>query len=214
MSEQPTTIQIVKYHVPVSVISVVLVAGLVIAGLFGAHTMIRDSKKDQLELVSALSQNNQEVKLLRIIDEKMKMPMETKVLLARTISNMCTVKRIPLELACGIIHVETGGTWKADLTSPMGAIGLWQVIPMYGKAHLRAERIDPTIEALLDPINSTIAGIGMLMDARSMALERGWEKVGEWGVTLAMYNGGPRANKANGYSASVLEAAKLYKPLL
>lgn len=202
-----------RWHLPVSIGSVLAVALLVIAGVFAVYTLIRDAKKDHMELVSALSKNNQEIILLKIIDEKTKLPMETKVLLARTISNMCTLKRVPLDLACGIIHVETGGKWATGEISSAGAVGLWQVMPATGKPYLRAERIDPTKQALMDPINSTIAGVGALVDFHEQALDLGLDRPGEWGVTLAMYNGGPRATKPTGYSKDVLEAAKQYKAL-
>ena len=132
MSEEPTINQVVPlsalkaltpHHIPASIISALVSVLVVLAGLFGAYTMIRNAQKDHMELVVALSQNNQEAILLKIVDEKTSLPMETKVLIARTLRNMVTVKQIPLFLACGIIHVETGGSWRTDLISTAGAVG-------------------------------------------------------------------------------------------
>jgi soluble lytic murein transglycosylase-like protein len=222
MSEEPTINQVVPlsalkaltpHHIPASIISALVSVLVVLAGLFGAYTMIRNAQKDHMELVVALSQNNQEAILLKIVDEKTSLPMETKVLIARTLRNMVTVKQIPLFLACGIIHVETGGSWRTDLISTAGAVGLLQVMPATGKPYLRAERIDPTKKALMDPINSIICGISALADFHDMAVDLGLEKPEQFEVSLAMYNGGPRATKPTAYSKSVIEAAKLYKAM-
>ena len=219
MSEEPTSHQVVPIsilktsHIPSSIISALVSALVVLAGLFGVYTMIRNAQKDHMELVAALSQNNQEAVLLKVVDEKLSLPMETKVLIARTLKNMVTVKQIPLSLACGLIHVETGGTWRTDLISPAGAIGLLQVMPATGKPYLRSERIDPTKKALMDPINSIIAGIGALADFHDMAVDLGLEKSDQYGVSLAMYNQGPKVNRPTQYSKEVLEASKLYKAM-
>ena len=219
MSEEPTIHQVVPVsilktsHIPASIISALVSALVVIAGLFGVYTMIRNAQKDHMELVAALSQNNQEAILLKVVDEKLSLPMETKVLITRTLKNMVTVKQIPLSLACGLIHVETGGTWKTNLTSSAGAVGIMQVMPATAKPYLRTERIDPTKKALLDPINSIIAGIGALADYHDMAVDLGLEKPGQFETSLSMYNQGPRATKPTSYSRDVLEAAKLYKAM-
>ena len=219
MSEEPTIHQVVPVsilktsHIPASIISALVSALVVIAGLFGVYTMIRNAQKDHMELVAALSQNNQEAILLKVVDEKLSLPMETKVLIARTLKNMVTVKQIPLSLACGLIHVETGGTWKTDMTSSAGAVGIMQVMPATAKPYLRTERIDPTRKALMDPINSIIAGIGALADYHDMAVDLGLEKPGQFETSLSMYNQGPRATKPTSYSRDVLEAAKLYKAM-
>lgn len=210
LSDQPNT----RHHfIPASIISALVSAVLVLAGVFAVYTLIRDAKKDHMELVSALSKNNQEVVLLKIIDEKTKLPMETKVLAARTIINMTTVRRIPLDLACGIIDVETGGTWDPTLVSRAGALGWFQVMPATGKAYLRAERIDPTKQALIEPVNNAICGLQALADFHDQALDLELDKPGRWEVTLAMYNQGPKATKGSSYSQAVLEAAKRYKAL-
>ena len=203
----------IKAHIPSSIISAMVSTLVVLAGMFGVYTMLRDAKRDHMELVSALSQNNKEVVLLKVIDDKTNLPMETKVLLTRTIITMTTVKKIPLALACGLIHVETGGTWKPSLVSPKGALGLWQVMWATGKSYLRAERIDPTKAALMDPINSTIAGSGYLADLHDQAVDQGLETPDDYHMSLTMYNVGPSATKPNGYSHDVLEAAKYYKSL-
>ena len=192
-------------------ISPLISAVIVLAGVFAAYTLIRDAKKDHMDLVAALSKNNQEVTLLKIIDERVKAPMETKVAMTRTIITMSALKRLEVSVICGVIEVESG--WQTSLTSNMGAVGIMQVMPATGKAYLRAERIDPTKQALLDPVNNIICGIGCLADFRDQAQDFSLDKPGDYAVALAMYNQGPRAKTATGYSKSVLEAAKRYKTL-
>jgi len=194
-------------------VSPLLSAVIVLAGVFAAYILIRDAKKDHMELVAALSKNNQEVTLLKVIDEKVKVPMETKVAMTRTIISLSTLKRLEVATICGVIEVETGGTWRTDLISNMGAVGIMQVMPATGKSYLRAERIDPTKQALLDPVNNIICGIGCLADYRDQAQDLGLDKPGELGSALAMYNQGPKARSATGYSKSVFEAIKRFKTL-
>lgn len=200
-------------------VSTLVSAVVVLAGIFAVYTLIRDAKKDHMELVAALSKNNQEVTLLKVIDDRVKAPMETKVAMARTIINLTTLKRMDIALVCGVIDVETGGTWKTDQISPVGAVGIMQVMPGTGKPHLRAERIDPTQKALIDPVNNLICGIITLADYRDQTRDLGLDKEGSelttqnFGVTLACYNQGPRARSASPYSAAVLSAAKKFQAL-
>lgn len=208
-----------KLHIATPLATVLLSALVVLGGVAAVYTLIRDAKKDHMELVAALSKNNQEVVLLKCIDDRVNAPMETKVNMTRTIITMAGLKRLDVALICGVIHVETGGTWKTALASPAGAVGLMQVMPATGKAYLRAERIDPTKQALVDPVNNIICGIGALADFRDQAVDLGLDKDGKdltienFGVTLAMYNQGPRGTKPTAYSQTVLAAVKKYKEL-
>ena len=187
------------------------VAMLVLMGLGAVYVLIRDAKKDHMELVAALSKNNQEVTLLRLIDEKVNAPMETKVMMSRTIITLANLKRIPIDLICGVIEVESG--WKLSLVSGAGAVGVMQVMPSTGKSYLRTERIDPSSKTLLDPVNNIICGIGALADFHEQAVDLNYDKPHEYGVTLAMYNQGPRVSKPTQYSKDVLDAAKKYKAM-
>ena len=199
-----------KKHIS-PIVSALVSALVVLAGVFAVYTLIRDAKRDHLQLLAALSKNNQEAVLLNLIDEKVQAPMEIKVAMTRTIISMASVKRIPVSLICGVIDVETGRTWKTDLVSPSGAIGFMQIMPATGRPYLRAERIDPTSVALLDPVNNIICGISVLADYRDQSWELKKEKEGNYGVTLAMYNMGPRATEPTSYSNAVLAAAKIYE---
>lgn len=199
-----------KKHIS-PIVSALVSALVVLGGIFAVYTLIRDAKRDHLQLLAALSKNNQEAVLLGLIDEKVKAPMETKVAMTRTILSMASLKRIPVSIICGVIEVETGKTWKTDLVSPVGAVGFMQIMPATGKPYLRAERIDPTSVALLDPINNIICGISVLADYRDQSWELKREKEGQYGVALAMYNMGPRATSPTTYSHAVLAAAKQYE---
>lgn len=187
------------------------VALLVLAGLGAVYVLIRDAKKDHMDLVAALSKNSQEVTLLKLIDDKVDAPMETKVLMSRTIITMANLKRLPIDLICGVIEVES--KWKLSAVSGAGAVGVMQVMPSTGQAYLRAERIDPSRKALLDPVNNIICGIGALADFHDQAVEFKHDKPNEFGVTLAMYNQGPKVSKPTQYSKDVIEAAKKYKAM-
>lgn len=208
-----------KLHIATPLASILGAALVVLMGVGAVYTLIRDAKKDHMELVAALSKNSQEVALLKIIDDRVDAPMETKVNMTRTIITMAGLKRLDIALICGIIHVETGGTWKTSLVSPVGAVGIMQVMPATGKAYLRAERIDPTSQTLIDPVNNIICGIGALADFHDQAIDSRLDKDGKdltvenFGVTLTMYNQGPKSRAITTYSKDVIAATKKYREL-
>lgn len=206
---------LLKSHHVAPIISVILCGMIVMAGVLSVQNFISSSRRDHMDLVMALSKNSEEAALLKVIDDRMKVPMETKVLLARTIISVASVKRIPLDLVCGLIDVETGQTWNPKQVSKKGARGLFQVMPATGRVYLRAERIDPssTMDALMDPVTSALVGISALADFHEQAVMLHQEHPSEFGVTLAMYNQGPKADAPSQYSKDVMEAAKKFKTM-
>lgn len=202
-----------KGHHLAPVISVLVCAGIVISGVSTVRSFLQNSQREHMDLVMALSKSGEEASLLKVIDEKMNVPMETKVNLARTITTLCTAKRLPVDLMCGVIDVETGGTWNPRLVSPKGARGLLQVMPATGRVYLRAERVDPSdiMESLMDPVTSALVGISVLADYHEQAVLFRQEASTDYGMALALYNEGPKASGISDYSRAVLEAAKKYK---
>lgn len=206
---------LLKSHHTAPIVSVILCGLIVTAGVISVQNFISSSRRDHMDLVMALTKSNEETALLKVIDDRMKVPMETKVILARTIISVASVKRIPLDVICGLIDVETGQTWDPKKISKKGARGLFQVMPATGRVYLRAERIDPTsvVDSLMDPVTSALVGISALADFHEQAVMLKQERPTDFGVTLAMYNQGPKADVPTDYSQSVLEAAKKFKAL-
>lgn len=199
--------------VKINVSSVVINAALLATGLSGMYIVVNTMKianKEQISLLTELSQNK-EASLLKVIDDKMELPIETKVLLARTILQMSQVKKIPVHIICGLIDVETGRTWKHTMTSSAGATGLFQIMTVTAKPYLRSERMEPVTKSLLDPVTSSIVGISYLADCHSHAVEFGLTKEDDYRVALTMYNGGPRfKDPKSSYATSVMECSKQY----
>ena len=63
-------IQPKKLHIAAPLGAILGATIVVLAGVGAVYTLIRDAKKDHMELVAALSKNTQEVVLLKMIDEK------------------------------------------------------------------------------------------------------------------------------------------------
>lgn len=83
---------------------------------------------------------------------------------------------VPLHVALGVAHVETGGTFNPRATSPVGAKGLFQLMPKTAADH---GVTDP-----YDPAQSARAGLEFL--ATLTARYRG-----NLETALAAYNWGP-----------------------
>jgi soluble lytic murein transglycosylase-like protein len=114
---------------------------------------------------------------------------------------------VPLHLALGVAHVETGGTFRPDLTSDRGAQGLFQLMP--GTAR------DLGVTNPMDPAQSARGGLEFL--AHKIAKYRG-----DVEKALAAYNWGPGNVKlkptpaqwpaqVRGYVSKVLRNAQKYK---
>ncbi len=86
---------------------------------------------------------------------------------------------LPAELLA-LVFTESG--CEPSAKSPVGAAGLWQMMPDTGRAyHLNI--VDGTIDERFSPFKSTEAGIRMLADLR--------QKLGSWDLVFASYNLGP-----------------------
>jgi len=86
---------------------------------------------------------------------------------------------LPPELLA-LVFTESG--CEPSAKSPVGAAGLWQLMPDTGRAyHLNI--IEGTIDERFSPFKSTEAGIRMLADLR--------QKLGSWDLVFASYNLGP-----------------------
>lgn len=168
--------------------------------------------------------NSEQTILLKIIDEKIgiKAPVQTKVQLTQTIYSLATIKKIPLNIICGLI--ETESNWTPSVTSDANAKGLMQVLPQYARPYLRYERIEYNPDVLYDPVINSIVGISILADYHAAHVEAGKEKEDDFTITLHSYFWGPentkqlygkqdgRVNIPNmSYPMRVLEKAKYYK---
>lgn len=92
---------------------------------------------------------------------------------------------LDVDLLCATITHESAQTWRPDITSPAGAMGLMQVMPATGMfvAHYEGITWTSPHEVLLDPIYNVRIGTRYLSTMISLyGLEGG----------LAAYNGGER----------------------
>jgi len=114
---------------------------------------------------------------------------------------------VPLHLALGVAHVETGGTFNPRSLSPVGAMGIFQLMPGTAK--------DYGVTSPYDPAQSARGGTEFL--AALIARYRGNVE-----QALAAYNWGPGRVKlkpkpeqwpaqVRGYVAKVLRNARKYK---
>jgi len=126
-------------------------------------------------------------KIMAIIDKYNKdLPSSQKYEIANTIYEMSLkYSNLDVDLICATITHETGETWKPDIISKAGAIGLMQIMPVTGIFLAAYEGITWTSpeEVLTDPIYNIRLGCRYLSTLiESYGLEGG----------LAAYNGGEK----------------------
>ena len=208
------------------ILILLLISGCVGFGMYKmdqkVNTVISSNKVIQ---EFALKSSEQTV-LLKLIDEKFgtKISVRSKIQLTQTIYSLSTVKKIPLNLICGLIEVESN--WNPEAKSEANAKGLMQTIPAYSRSYLRNERIEYKEDILYDPSVSAIVGISMLSDFHLANIEAEKEKEDSWEISLHNYFWGPantsilfgkkdgKYNVPNmAYPMRVLEASKKYKEL-
>jgi len=138
-----------------------------------------------MDFVSLRQHNIQ--KIIKIADQYNKdLSKEKKMQLASEIHDMCLkYTNLNVDLVCATITHESALTWKPDVISPVGALGLMQIMPETGKILAEVEGIKWTTaeDILFDPILNVRLGCRYLSD-----LIQQYEIDGG----LAAYNGGEK----------------------
>jgi len=141
-----------------------------------------------MDLVSLRQHNIQKVK--KIINQfNNNMPKHKKTEIANTVHEMCLkYTNLNADLICATITHESARTWKIDIISPVGALGLMQIMPETGQYLAEEEGIAWTTpeKVLFNPINNLRLGCRYLS-----SLIQQYEVDGG----LAAYNGGERRAK-------------------
>lgn len=215
-----------------------IVPMLVAGGVFWIYRDIKHDMKVQNDSQSlvliALEKQGLPGKLLKVVDEKLDaacdakkvphLPSETKVEVANTLLMMCTAKNIRLDIAMGLIEVESGWFYKA--TSEVSAKGLLQVMPATAKPYLRVERKPANSDELYNPTTAIIVGLSYLSDLQAQYVEMGVSEPTNYTFALHSYFWGQsnsaallgkkdgRVNVPNfSYPLRVMAAAKQYKDM-
>ena len=138
------------------------------------------------------------------------MPEEMKIKIANEIYEM--TKKYPNlneDFICATITHETGKTWNPHATSPMGAMGLMQIMPTTGSFLATQEGIEWTnADAVLyDPINNIRLGCRYMSELVGVYDHDG---------ALAAYNGGPKRAAlwlaSNRNDSTLFEETRSYVP--
>ena len=141
-----------------------------------------------LDLANSRQHNIQ--KVIGIIDQFNKdMPEQKKMEVANEIHEMCLkYTNLNVDLICATITHESARTWKFDVVSPVGALGLMQIMPETGQELAADEGISWATpeKVLFNPINNIRLGCRYLS-----TLIQQYEVDGG----LAAYNGGERRAK-------------------
>lgn len=126
-------------------------------------------------------------RIIQIIDYyNNSMPVEEKYQVANEIYKMSMkYTNLNIDLICATITHESALTWKKDIVSPVGAMGLMQIMPQTGDELAKEEGIEWTSpeEILFDPILNIRLGCRYLSN-----LVHQYEIDGG----LAAYNGGEK----------------------
>lgn len=114
------------------------------------------------------------------------MPADEKYMIANEIYRMSMkYTNLNIDLICATITHESALTWKKDIVSPVGALGLMQIMPQTGQELAKEEEIEWTSpeKVLFDPILNIRLGCRYLSN-----LVHEYEIDGG----LAAYNGGEK----------------------
>jgi len=126
-------------------------------------------------------------RIIQIIDYyNNEMPADDKYKIANEIYRMSMkYTNLNIDLICATITHESALTWKKDVVSPVGALGLMQIMPQTGEELAKEEGIEWTSpeEVLFDPIRNIRLGCRYLSN-----LIHEYEIDGG----LAAYNGGEK----------------------
>lgn len=126
-------------------------------------------------------------RIIKIINQYNKnMPVDEKYQIADEIYKM-TMKytNLNVDLICATITHESAMSWKKDIVSPVGALGLMQIMPLTGESLAREEGIEWTTpeDILFDPILNIRLGCRYLSNLVHLY---------EIDGGLAAYNGGEK----------------------
>lgn len=218
---------VMKHHLVPYISNTVIVISILSLVTFGGSKiyskMVDMDKNSQLAIANYTESNKKNV-LLKVIDTRMKIPVEQKVKLRDTIYDLCYLKEVPVSLMCALIEVESN--WNPEVISGSNAKGLCQVLPSTARPYLRYERIDYTEKTLLDPIKNATVGVSYLADLQLGHIEAGKTDKDNWTMALHSYFWGgnntaalygkkdERVNVPNmSYPMRVLDIAKKYKEL-
>lgn len=126
-------------------------------------------------------------RIIQIIDYyNNSIPADEKYMIANEIYRMSMkYTNLNIDLICATITHESALTWKKDIVSPVGALGLMQIMPQTGQELAREEEIEWTSpeKVLFDPILNIRLGCRYLSN-----LVHEYEIDGG----LAAYNGGEK----------------------
>jgi len=126
-------------------------------------------------------------KVLNILNQYNRtMPESEKLAIANEIYNMTMrYSNLNIDLICATITHESARTWRKDVVSPVGALGLMQIMPPTGEKLAQEEGIDWTTpeKVLFDPLVNIRLGCRYLSNLIHLY---------EIDGGLAAYNGGEK----------------------
>ncbi len=180
------------------VLSLFTVIALCSMTLLAYNSVITNKEVSQLREANQLilkqnTENNKKQILLKLIDSKFgtKLPIAQKVKLCDTIYNVSQIRQVPLDTVCAVIEQESG--WNPNVTSPVNAKGLMQIMPSTAKPYLMIDKIPYNSDILYDPVINVTIGISYLADLHEGHIESGKSQRGDFTYALHSYNAGPTA---------------------
>lgn len=187
--------KLIKSMILVTIILVVFITTVSFSYKFftveEAKFKISDIEKEMSDLRATMNLNSKQQyevqRIIKIINQyNNSMSMEQKYQIANEIYNMSMkYTNLNVDLICATITHESALSWKIDVVSPVGAMGLMQIMPYTGEILAKEEGVEWTSpeEILFDPILNIKLGCRYLSN-----LVHQYEIDGG----LAAYNGGEK----------------------
>jgi hypothetical protein len=192
------------------VLSIISLIGT--AGYFGYRQEQRELRRDQkMDMwLSYVQVINEQYAVREVIEDKIgdKLSADVKSRMTFEITNACKDGSLPVHYVLAIPEQES--RWNPFIQdSPMGAVGLWQIMPRTAMAYYKIHGWTFSIQDLKDPIHNTIIAMDILRDSHQLSVLQGKSNQDDWVYTFWQYSG-----KGESYAREVLTRSVSYKKFL
>ena len=196
------------------ILTVAMLGGLAVGGYYGhrLYTSQIEMRADTEAIKANLRILNERSVVGEIIDEQLaRLPADTRSRVAQEIYDGGRRYGIPYHIALSVITHES--RWDPDVVSPMGAVGLGQLMPDMAIFIAKSEGVPFTLAMLHDPVINarwTMIALGL---KHEVSIMQGKSNREDWVQALWYYSGKGEKYARETISESVVYRRRLDAPL-